>query len=142
MQAEQVLHVIMRRDHPLAKTQVVRLRDALQYPLALPKQAFAGRQMLDLAMAQSSVPRQILVESDSSEFLKNIVSRSQAIMVQIPIGAPTDPDGVMVSRPLDSRDVPPCMLSVSQLRGRALSVAAARFQDQIMRAREARFPVT
>ncbi|TVP69415.1 MAG: LysR family transcriptional regulator [Rhodobacteraceae bacterium] len=142
LQAQQVLHVIMARDHPLAEQDCVRLRDALHYPLALPTKAFAGRQMLDLAMARSSVPHRLLLESDSFEFLKSIVAQSQALMVQIPIGTPTDPDGAIVSRKLDSRDVPHGTLSVLQLRGRNLSVAAARFLDQVIRALEARFHVT
>lgn len=142
LQAEQVLHVIMSRDHPLAQKECVRLRDALRYQLALPTQAFAGRQMLDLAMARSSMPRRVLLESDSFEFLKNVVARSDAIMVQIPIGTPTVPDSEIVSRPLDSRDLPHGMLNVLQLRGRALSVASARFLDQIVRALESRFHVT
>jgi DNA-binding transcriptional LysR family regulator len=142
LQAKQVLHVIMAHDHPLVRQETVRLRDALRYRLALPTQAFAGRQMLDLAMARSSVPHQILLESDSFEFLKNVVARSDAIMVQIPIGTPTLSHGDIVSRPIDSRDVPHGMLSVLQLRGRALSVASARFLDQIIRALEARFHVT
>lgn len=141
-QAEQVLNVVVARDHPLARADQVRLRDCLRYPLALPTSAFGGRQMLDAAVARSSVPRRILVESDSFEFLKGVVACSQAVMVQIPIGTPTDPDDRIVSRPLDARDVPHGVLSVLQLRGRTLPVAAARFMDQIVRALEARFPVT
>lgn len=142
VQADQVLNVVVARDHPLAKAEAVRLRDCLRYPLALPTSSFGGRQMLDAAVARSSVPRRILVESDSFEFLKGVVACSQAVMVQIPIGTPTDPDDRIVSRPLDVRDVPHGVLSVLQLRGRTLPVAAARFMDQIVRALEARYPVT
>jgi DNA-binding transcriptional LysR family regulator len=142
LQAEQVLHVVVARDHPLARCDSVRLRDMLRYPLALPTQAYGGRQMLEAAMARSSSPRNVLVESDSFELLKSIVAQSEAVMVQIPIGTPTDPGDRIVSRPLDPRDVPHGVLSVLQLRGRALPVAAARFMDQIVRALEARFTVT
>lgn len=142
VQAEQVLNVVMARDHPLAARPVLRLREMLQHPLVLPNQAFGGRQMLDAAMARSSMPHRILMESDSFEFLKAVVARSDAVMVQIPIGTPTDPDDRIVSRPLDARDVPHGVLSVLQLRGRTLPVAAARFTDQIVRALEARFAVT
>ena len=142
VQAEQVLNVVVARDHPLAAADTVRLRDCLRYPLALPTAAFGGRQMLDAAVARSSVPRQVLVESDSFEFLKGVVACSDAVMVQIPIGTPTDPDDRIVSRPLDARDIPHGVLSVLQLRSRTLPVAAARFMDQIVRALEARFRVT
>lgn len=142
LQAEQVLHVVVARDHPLARHDSVRLRDCLRYPLALPTPAFGGRQMLEAAMARSSMPRNVMVESDSFEFLKSVVAQSQAVMVQIPIGTPTDPGDQIVSRPLDARDVPHGVLSVLQLRGRTLPVAAARFMDQIVRALEARFVVT
>jgi hypothetical protein len=84
----------------------------------------------------------VLVESDSFEFLKGVVAQSRAVMVQIPIGTPTDPGDRIVSRPLDERDVPHGVLSVLQLRGRTLPVASARFMDQIVRALEARFAVT
>ena len=142
VQAAQVLNIVVGREHPLAQAGVVRLRDCLRYPLALPTTAFGGRQMLDAAVARSSMPQRILVESDSFEFLKGVVAASDAVMVQIPIGAPVDPDDRIVSRPIDVRDIPESMLSVLQLRGRTLPVAAARFMDQVVRALEARFPVT
>ncbi len=142
LKAEQVLHVVMARDHPLARKDTVRLRDCLLYPLALPTRAFGGRTLFDAAAARLSMPTRILFESDSFEFLKSVVARSDAIMVQIPIGTPTDPMDQIVSRPLDVRDVPHGVLSVLQLRGRTLPVAAARFMDQVVRALEARFPAT
>lgn len=142
LQAEQVLHAVMRSNHPLAHLKSVRLRDILQYPMALPSKAFAGRQMLETAMMRTAMPRNVLVESDSFEFLKSVVAESDAVMVQIPIGTPTDPNARIISRPIAKLDVPHGVLSILQLRGRTLPVASARFMDQIVRALEARFPVT
>jgi DNA-binding transcriptional LysR family regulator len=136
----QELHVIMSADHPLAGRAVLRLRDCLDYPLALPTSAFGGRQLLERAMARRSLALEPALQSNSFELLKCYVSDEPALTFQIPIGAPEgEGNAGIISRPLDSRDVDPGTLYLGQQPGRALSVAASRFQDQLAQSLAERF---
>lgn len=136
----QAIHAIMARDHPLAGAGVLRLRDCLRYPLALPTQSFGGRVLFDQSVAARGLAPQIALQSNSFEYLKAHVARTDAITFQIPIGAP-DPGaaGEIVTRPVSPRDVWSGLLFLGQLKGRTLSVAASRFVEQITRSLIGRF---
>jgi hypothetical protein len=130
----------MSADHPLADRAVLRLRDCLDYPLALPTSAFGGRQLLERAMARRSLILEPALQSNSFELLKRYVGNEPALTFQIPIGAPEgEGNAGIISRPLDSRDVDPGTLYLGQQPGRTLSVAAARFQDQLAQRLAERF---
>lgn len=138
---EQPLHAVMASDHPLARDQgPIRLRQCLEFPIALPTMAYGVRDLLESAMQRKSFKLEPAVESDSFEFLRHYVREEHAITFQIPIGVASPPFGnTDVSRPVDRRDVPPGALRLGQLRGRALSVAASRFATQIASALVERF---
>lgn len=132
---EQRVVAIMSTGHPLAGRETVRLRDCAGYPLALPERSYGGRQLLDEATARSSFRLEPVVESNSFEFLRNYVRFENALTFQIEVGAPLalrERHG-LVARPIDPRDMPPARLSIGQLRGRALPVAAAKFAELIVR---------
>lgn len=128
----QPLHAIMSRKHPLAKQKLLRLRDCLRYPVAIPTHIYGVRSILETSLQRSSMKLQPVIESDSFEFLRHYVRQPDAISFQIPIGisAETRRDGD-ISRPLDQRDVKPGVLYLGQLRGRALPVAVSRFAAQL-----------
>ncbi len=130
----QSLYAVVSGDHPLAKQKVVRLRDCFLYPLALPHRNFGGRQILETSIRDKSLEIEPAIESNSFEFLKSYVLKEGAVTFQIPIGAPdrSSQDG-LVSLEIDPRDVKGGFVSLSQLRGRAIPVAPARFADQISR---------
>jgi len=128
----QQVHAMLSRDHPLADRPVLRLRECLQYPFALPTQAYGVRHLLEIGVVDSPIRLSAVIESDSFEFLRYQVVTEGIISFQIPIGLPRaslHPD--MVTIPLDERDVPTGLIYVGQLRGRTLPVAAARFADQL-----------
>ena len=58
---------------------------------------------------------------------------SRAVLRRIPIVAP------IVAVPIAERDLTPGMLTLRQLKGRTLSVAAARFVDRIRQSLSQRF---
>ncbi|HEV7260191.1 MAG TPA: LysR family transcriptional regulator [Bosea sp. (in: a-proteobacteria)] len=131
--AEQRLMAIMRDGHPLAGTGSIRLRDCAAYPLALPDRSYGGRELLDRAVSQSSFRLSPVIESNSFEFLRNYVRLEDAITFQIEIGAPAslrERDG-LIARPVDARDIAPARFAMGQLHGRSLSVAAAKFAEQL-----------
>lgn len=136
----QPVHAVMRPEHPLAREERPRLRDCLRFPIALPTAPYGVRHLLELAMRRLSHKLQPVVESDSFEFLRHYALAENIVSLQIPLGLPS-PDAAdgLVSRRIAERDLPVGSLYVSQLKGRILPVAAARFSDQILAAFAERF---
>jgi DNA-binding transcriptional LysR family regulator len=126
----QRLVVVVRADHPLAAKKTVRLSDCADYPAALPDRSLSGRQVLDEITTRRDLRLNMLAESNSFEMLRGLVFRCNMMSFQIEIGAPTGELGLeLVSRPVDTRDVPTADLVLCQLRGRNLPVAAATFAE-------------
>jgi DNA-binding transcriptional LysR family regulator len=126
----QRLAVIVRSDHPLATRKTVRLSDCAPYSAALPDRTLGGRQILDEVTARRDLRFNTLAESNSFEMLRGLVFRCNMISFQIEIGAPSGmPGRGLVSRPVDTRDIPTADLVLCQLRGRSLPVAAATFAE-------------
>jgi hypothetical protein len=123
----------MTKKHPLAKKRKVRLHDCAAYPVALPERSIGGRQLLDEVTARTGLTFNIVVQSNSFEMLRGVVSQADLISFQIAIG--TLPDGNkldLVTRDIDDRDVPKANLVFGQLRGRNLPVATAVFANRII----------
>ena len=126
-----LLCALMRTTHPLAQeTGPIRLRDCFAYPTALPDHSLATRHHIEQTLARRGVPLEPSVESGSIEFLRSVVLRENALSLQVPSGIPDDPR--LVSRPIDTRDLPPMVLILAQRRGRVLPIAAAKFADQLI----------
>ena len=136
----QPLHAVMAKDHPLAARESLRLRECLQFPLALPTEEFGVRQLLEAAVRRTSLSLDPVVVSDSFEFLRSHAIAENIIAFQIPIGLPRNNDhSEIVSRPVAAQDVPPGLLYFGQLRGRTMPVAAARFAHQMMEHFQSRY---
>jgi len=140
MTVRQLVYGVMAEEHPLAGREVLRLRECLQYPIALPTRSYGVRHLMESALVDSPITLEPVIESDNFEFLRRQALAGGVITFQIPIGLPTERrvDG-MVTRPIDPRDVPGGLIYVGQLRGRTLPVAVARFADQITKALQMRF---
>lgn len=135
---DQPLCALMRADHPLAAERgPVRLRDCLAHPLALPDRSLAIRHHLERALARRGVPLKAAVESGSLEFLRNLVLRERLLSLQVPSGIPDDPS--LTARAIDPRDLEPMAMVLGQLRGRTLSVAAAKFADGLIQGLRRRY---
>ena len=129
----QPLYAVMAKDHPLAARESLRLRECLQFPLALPTEEFGVRQLLEAAIRRASLSLDPVVVSDSFEFLRSHTIAEDIIAFQIPIGLPrNDDNSKIVSRPVATQDVPAGLLYFGQLRGRTMPVAAARFAHQML----------
>ncbi|MDB5569477.1 MAG: LysR family transcriptional regulator [Hyphomicrobiales bacterium] len=129
----QRLCALMGQDHPLAARDVLRLADCRQYPLALPERSIGGRQLLDEVTARTGVALKPSIQSNSFEFLRGYLRRSETISFQIEVGALPDylEGSGVVRRPIDDRDMPAADLVLGQLRGRNLPVAVAIFCEQL-----------
>lgn len=128
----QEIRAVMDRHHPLGNTKTLRLRDCLQYPMALPTKSYGVRWLFDQATAKVNQPVSPALESDSFEFLRMAVRKSDLITLQIDVGLAGDSvEGTTISRPIASSDIANGLLHLGHLRGRVLSVAAAKFATQL-----------
>jgi DNA-binding transcriptional LysR family regulator len=135
MSLRQRLVALMAADHPLAvHKRKLRLSEMVSYPVALPERSLGGRQLLTNVLARSNLQFNIAAESNSFEFLRNMVLREQLISFQIEIGAVAS--DTLAIRQIDDRDVPRADLVLGQLRGRNLSLPAAKFAEQLARVLE------
>jgi DNA-binding transcriptional LysR family regulator len=132
----QIIHVLMRRDNPLAAQTDVRLRDCLDHPHVLPSAPYGVRVLLEMGAKRGSRPLRPSVETDSFDFMRHYVRHENAVAFQIPIGLHMRDDDSVVSRPLSTRDVPAGSLFLGQQRGRSLPVASARFAQGLTRTLE------
>ncbi|WP_417695152.1 LysR family transcriptional regulator [Roseibium sp.] len=131
LSVEQSVYAVMARDHPLAGKQKLRLRDCLGYPHVVPPQRIGIRYLLDLAVARMSQKMEPIAEADSFEFMRHYVQHERAIGFQFPIGLNLENDDRLVFRALAKTDVAHGNLTLMQMKGRSLSVASARFANQL-----------
>ncbi|MEM8837746.1 MAG: LysR family transcriptional regulator [Pseudomonadota bacterium] len=134
----QPIHAVLSKDHPLAEKEILRLKECLLYPVAMPTRVYGVRHLIEMALLDSGFHYEPVIESDNFEFLRNYALAENIVSFQLPIGLP-DPvlgDGPapeLVTRPVDPRDVKGGNIYFGQLRGRTLPVAAAKFADQIVK---------
>jgi DNA-binding transcriptional LysR family regulator len=132
MSVGQGLDAIMSADHPLASKSVLRLRECAEYSVAMPDMSFGGREIVESRLMASSTKFNVAVESNSFDFLAELVATSDLITFQIDIGADTwrrDPR-FAVHRISDvDRTYGPLVLG--QLKGRPLPIVAAKFAEQM-----------
>ncbi|WP_298924593.1 LysR substrate-binding domain-containing protein [uncultured Ramlibacter sp.] len=126
-QARQRTCAIVAPGHPLARRPSVRLKDCLQYPVALPDGSLSGRSVLDDLLEKSSVRPDAGLVSNSFEMMRGFAREAGGVSFQIEIGA----DAGMVAVPIEERNLPPARLVLLALRGRVLPVAAAQFAEFI-----------
>ena len=136
----QPLCALMAADHPLAAAKIVRLRDCLQFPVAMPGRSLAIRHLLQGAIVKASLPVRVAIESDSFEVLRSYAAREQIVSFQIRAGIPLA-SGDLIARDIDERDVPFAQVVLGQLRGRSLPVAASKFVDQISNSLNSRYSI-
>lgn len=129
----QPLCAVVRKSHPLAKMQSVRLRDCCKYPIAMPGQALAARTLLDEALYRHQLHPDVVVESGSFEFLRSFVVREPAVTFQPLSGVPRV-NGRICARPISTQDLAPLRVVLGQLKGRTLSIAAVKFAEQLNKA--------
>ncbi|WP_298819570.1 LysR family transcriptional regulator [uncultured Roseibium sp.] len=131
LSVEQPVYAVMARDHPLAAKEKLRLRDCLGFPHIVPPKRIGIRYLLDLAVASMSQKMEPTAEADSFEFMRHYVQQEAAVGFQFPIGLNLSGDDRLTFRPLAKEDVPYGNLTLMQMRGRTLSVASARFANQL-----------
>ncbi|MBN3857874.1 LysR family transcriptional regulator [Paraburkholderia sp. Ac-20340] len=128
----QPLCAVVSKGHPLLESKSTRLRDCLRFPVALPRQTLAIRTLLDEATWRLKLQAEIVVESDSLEFLRSFVVREAAVAFLPQSGVPPT-DERICALPISDHDIDPLRVVLGQLRGRTLPIAAEKFAEQLDR---------
>jgi DNA-binding transcriptional LysR family regulator len=134
----QQIHCVMPADHRLAGREQIKLRDLAGESLVLPTAQSGVRQLLDTGLLRRQVDMEVILESDSFEFMQNFLHFESSLFFQIPIaigaggGRENEFDPLLVARPMDPADVAAGTLHICHLKGRVLPVAAAKFLDDII----------
>lgn len=137
---QQQLQAMMSRDHPLANKKVLRWSDIVESKVAVPTKANGVRHLLETASMRTGNDLNIVIESESFDFLRNYVLNEQCLSFQIPIGLPGDnSNSQLLSIPVEQRDIPSGELCIGQLRSRNLSVASALFANDVVKLMDLRY---
>ncbi|WP_353475362.1 LysR family transcriptional regulator [Salipiger sp. H15] len=131
---EQPVCAVLSESHPLARRDVLRLRDCLAERHVVPSPQYGVRHLLEQATRGRSLSLRPVVEADSFELMRQYVLYEEVVGFQIPIGIPPSPGSGLVLRPIHRDDIEAGLLLLGQMRGRTLPVASAKFAQQVARA--------
>ena len=132
--ASQQVFAFMAAGHPLAEYEMLRMRDIVDYPLALPGPTLWSRALLDAFFARSSLEPRVALETNSFDLLKSYITSENAVAFQIQVGKARLLEGQgIVARPIEELGLKTVNLVLAQLRGRTLPVAAAKFAQDLAR---------
>jgi DNA-binding transcriptional LysR family regulator len=122
----QPLCALVAPGHPLAHRASVRLRDCLEYPIALPDATLAARTLIDRALTRASFKFEPALVSNSVELTKTFARQNHAVCFQFRIAGKPDASG-MVTIPLTDPGFAQARIVLAVRRNRVLPVAAAAF---------------
>lgn len=133
------LGVLVSASHPLAKQAEVKLIDCADYPLILPHESLALRDVIDREWNRLVGERaRFLVEANSKELMKLMVSADLGIAILPSLDARDEiAAGSAVWLPLTDHKIPPSILSLVTASGRTLSGSASLLLQHISMAMEA-----
>ena len=138
----QPLFALVHKDHPLAEQQILKLQDCLAWPIISPLSEGGLKTMLEVGRLRTAANLQTVIKTDEPNFISDYIRNENAIGFAIPLSFEESTQTVsgLKSIAIDERDVPPGIVHLVQRKGRVLSVAAAKFIDQIVQALNKRFP--
>ena len=138
----QPLFALVHKDHPLAEQQILKLQDCLAWPIISPLSEGGLKTMLEVGTLRTAANLQTVIKTDEPNFISDYIRNENAIGFAIPLSFEENTQIVtgLKSIAIDERDVPPGIVHLVQRKGRVLSVAAAKFIDQIVQALNKRFP--
>ncbi|MBX2836715.1 MAG: LysR family transcriptional regulator [Gammaproteobacteria bacterium] len=126
------LYAQFSASHELNGEGTLRLRDCLNWPLALPTKSNGIRYLLEQSAASSSSSLNVSIESDNFHLLRQVCENSNLVSFTLDTELSAHNRSQSMSyRPIDLRDIQLGMLHVGQLKDRHLPVAAAKFLDQL-----------
>lgn len=125
--------LIMRPDHELAKKQAARVGDAVRYPMLLPEPNMTLRHHIDFALSRlASIPPPLL-ETNSIELIKRMVSVSGAVGFVNPLDIGNEhAQGTLRYVPL--KEISPQSLKLVTRARSAIDPSATKFAEYLREA--------
>lgn len=138
----QPLFALVHKDHPLVEKKFLKLQDCLAWPIISPLSEGGLKTMLEVGRLRTAANLQTVIQTDEPNFISDYIRNEDAIGFAIPLSFEENTQILSRLKPIaiDERDVPPGIVHLVQRKGRVLSVAAAKFMDQIVQDLNRRFP--
>jgi len=134
---KQRMVAIMDRDHPLAKRETVRLSECGSYDVALSAPALGGREQMEKLLYAAAGRLNVMFDSNAFSMLPSLLVGTQVIGFNIEIGAlDWMHDERLAVRPISDMQHASGPISLGQLKGRTLPLAAAKFAEHLRHALE------
>ena len=133
LSVELPLTMLMAEDHPLAKLAEISFVDCLDFPAILPAE---GTGLYDVILANQQkrgTNFRSVITSESHDFMAHYSAFEQAISFAVSFGKTDTPTRLsgLVERPFRRKEAISIFLHLSQLKGRVLPVAAAKFVEEM-----------
>lgn len=140
----QPLYALVQDSHPLAANSMLKLQDCLAWPVVSPQTDSGLKTMLEVGRLRTAANLQTVIHTDETEFVLDYVRQEQAVGFAIPLSFEDSTQSLsgLKAITIDERDVPPGIVHLVQRKARVLSVAAAKFMDQMVQTLNQRFPDT
>ena len=128
------LVITMHPDHPLASQDEIRLAQCQDYPVIMPAEGSGLKDIIYTAQQRHGIKLNTAVTSESYEFMSHYSQYEDAISFLLPLESSKNTPHVtsLIQKPVAKRDRMGGYLHLVQLKGRVLSVAAAKFADQLV----------
>lgn len=130
---------MMAEHHPLSTQKEISLMDLMDYELVMP---LFDRGIADAIMAESKkrhIEFNTMIESESTDFTCDYLRLGNALSFNSKVSVDDYPMGI-IHRPLSTKEIPPLTTSIVQMKDRVLSVAAAKFVDQMVKQLQNLYP--
>ena len=138
----QPLFALVNKLHPLAQKHKLKLQECLAWPVISPLSDGGLKTMLEVGRLRTAANLQTVIQTDEPNFILDYIHNEDAIGFAIPLSFEKNIQSMagLTSLPIDDRDIPPGIVHLVQRKGRVLSVAAAKFMNQMVQALNKRFP--
>lgn len=131
---------LMKSDHPLAKNSSIRLYECAEFPIIMPHKHDHLSALMQLAQASTGVTLNMVGHYDNHAFRDHYLQHEDAIGFHLPLSQNASIKTDLITKPLAQSDIPSTMVCLLQLGNRVLSVAAAKFAEQLVARLEKQFP--
>ncbi len=129
---KQKVVAVMDKDHPLAAQPAVRLADCGSYDVALSAPALGGRESLERLLFSAAGRINVMFDSNAFAVLPALIVGTEVIGFNLEIGTlDWREDARLAIRPISDMPWANGPVTLAQLKGRGLPLAAAKFAEQL-----------
>ena len=124
--------ILLPKGHELSNREKLAIGECLQYPLVLPDKQMGVRQVIDQFAKSKGLVTDPIISSNDVGFVLDYIMREKVISFLVDpriFGYPINSELVMLE--FSGREKPSVKLQLTQLSGKVLSVASAKFAQQL-----------